>query len=240
MWKKLLALIYPSRCAGCDEVVDTDGFCAGCAPSVEPIAKACPRCGLPQAVASPFLAPSGQGEGREASPCLGCARDSPRFDWARASFRFGGAPAAAVRALKWGHRTELAPLLGGLLPVVKPDAVDLVVPVPLHPRRLRQRGFNQAALLAFGLPRQRRRPPVDIHALHRVRDTPPQSTLGLSERLVNVRGAFVAVRRRVAGRRVAVIDDVMTSGATADACARALKAAGAVEVGVLTLTRAVP
>jgi ComF family protein len=226
MWKGLLSLLYPSRCAGCDELVDADGFCAACAPSLEPVAPACPRCGLPQT--APSL-------------CTHCARAAPRFDWARSSYRFGGAPAAAVRALKWGHRTELAPMLGGLLPALQPDAVDVVVPVPLHPRRLRQRGFNQAALLAYGMLRQRRGwPRVDCHALHRVRDTPAQSTLGLGERLANVRGAFLAVRRRVAGRRIALVDDVMTSGATADACARSLKEAGAIEVGVLTLTRAVP
>jgi ComF family protein len=116
---------------------------------------------------------------------------------------------------------------------------DLLVPVPLHPRRLRERGFNQAALVTRELSRQTGRP-ICEGALVRCRDTAPQAGLSAAARRRNVAEAF-AVRRRgiVAGRVVTLVDDVMTTGATALACARALRAAGAREVRMLSLARVV-
>lgn len=116
---------------------------------------------------------------------------------------------------------------------------DLLVPVPLHPRRQRERGFNQAALLAERVGRVWGRP-VIASALVRTMATPPQTELSGEARRRNVRGAFAVVRpRQVAGRRVLLIDDVMTTGATVEACAAPLRGAGAAEVGVLTVARAV-
>src|SRR5581483_5379618 len=135
---------------------------------------------------------------------------------------------------------ELATPLGRLLRGSCAPAGDVVVPVPLHPRRLRAREFNQAALLAYAARASSRAPPVDVQALDRVRDTPPQTELGVIDRRANVRGAFRAHEDRVRGKSITLVDDVMTTGATAEACTRALLDAGAREVAVLTLARAMP
>jgi ComF family protein len=157
---------------------------------------------------------------------------------ARAMFGFGGALARAVRIFKLAPRPELAGPLGALLPFAR---AELIVPVPLHGKRLRARQFNQSAALAFaGRDARRLAGTIDTAALVRVRDTPSQATLPAAERRRNVLGAFRADPRRVRGRRVLLVDDVLTTGATAEACARALGEAGAAEVAVLTLARALP
>jgi ComF family protein len=177
----------------------------------------------------------------------------PLFDQAAAGFEFGGALAEAIRRLKWHPMPELAPALGVLLFAAlrrAPPAfstVDLVAPVPLHRRRLRAREFNQAAELAAAMREAARahempfgRVALDARALERTRDTPPQTGLDALQRRRNVLEAFsVRDPARVGGKRVLLVDDVMTTGATADACAGALKRAGAAEVLVLTLGRAV-
>jgi ComF family protein len=114
---------------------------------------------------------------------------------------------------------------------------DLIAPVPLHPRRFRQRGYNQSALLALELGR-RLEMPVREDAMQRTRHTAPQVNLGVEERRANVHGAFSARRRLVSGRRVILVDDVLTSGATLEACAKALQEAGASRVCGFTLARA--
>ncbi|HEV7734954.1 MAG TPA: ComF family protein [Candidatus Binatia bacterium] len=146
--------------------------------------------------------------------------------------------ARAVHALKYRRRRVVATTLGVMLARCYPFAADAVlVPVPLHPARLRVRGFNQALLLARVVGRHRRLTVVP-RALHRGRATAGQFGLGAVARRENLRDAF-AVRRPcdVRGRAIVVIDDVMTTGATADACARALLAAGAHRVDVLTIGR---
>jgi ComF family protein len=146
----------------------------------------------------------------------------------------------AIHAFKFGGRQALARPLAALLtegsgrPVLPPDVAALV-PVPLARARRRERGFNQAALLAerlgaaLGVP-------VRARWLARVQATQPQTELGAAERRANVRGAFAA-DAAVAGRHVIVVDDVLTTGATAAECARVLRAAGALRVGVLTVAR---
>jgi ComF family protein len=116
-------------------------------------------------------------------------------------------------------------------------AVDVIVPVPLHPRRLRERGYNQATLLAQVLGRRMERP-VRAKAVERVRNTRSQMRLDAAERRSNVAGAFRSLDDRVSGRRILLIDDVCTTGATLDACAKALQEAGATWVHALTLARA--
>ena len=148
-----------------------------------------------------------------------------------------------LHELKYAGRRRAAGRLAALLledPAARAlvETSDVVVAVPLHPRRLRERGFNQAALLARELARLCRRP-CATDALARRRDTAPQSGLRAGERRRNVREAFVARRPgAVAGRIVTLVDDVVTTGATAEACARALAAAGAREVRLLAAARA--
>lgn len=166
--------------------------------------------------------------------------DPPAFESAVSLYAFEGPVREAVHLLKYGRRTMLAPALGALLaggagPSVR--GADLVVPVPLQLRRLRQRGFNQSLLLARALS-ERLGAPIDARVLRRVRGTRPQVGLHASQRAENVRGAFIVSGRGLEGRDVLLVDDVYTTGATARECAAALARAGA-RVRVLTLARAV-
>jgi len=155
-----------------------------------------------------------------------------------AVFEYGGAVATAIVRFKYAGRSDLAPRFSGIMAaaaaLVAPE-VDLVVPVPLHPRRLVERGFDQAALL--GAPIARR---LGIEhaprALLRTRATPPQASLDRTARSANVAQAFrCSAPRRIVGRRVLLVDDVRTTGATLSACAEALRNAGAADVRTLVL-----
>jgi ComF family protein len=146
-------------------------------------------------------------------------------------YQYEGRAAQAVRRLKYDRSTALAETLAALMRdgyerlALDPD---LIVPVPIHPSRRRARGFNQAELLCEALPKGR----VDRMSLRRIRRTRPQVGLSREERLKNLDGAFLATPS-AAGKRVLLVDDVVTSGGTARACAQALRAAGAIEVGIL-------
>ena len=175
--------------------------------------------------------------------CGACSISSPRFDAARAATRFEGPVREMIHRFKYDRRVQLARPLGliaagTLAPWITLTSADLVVPVPLHVRRLRQRGFNQAVLISQVLARQCKLP-LDRTSLRRIRWTEPQVNLAAAERALNVRGAF-AVRcpSRVKGRRVLLVDDVFTTGSTVAECARELKDAGAIEVMVVTVARA--
>jgi ComF family protein len=148
--------------------------------------------------------------------------------------------AAALRRLKYEERPDLARPLGHLLRRAARDAdlgADVVVPVPLHPRRLADRGFNQAALLAAEVAEELQVPLV-TRALARGRDTAQQAMLDRAGRLENLTGAFSALNAAsIRGRRVVLIDDVMTTGATLTACAEALLGAGAGSVAGLVVAR---
>ncbi len=152
---------------------------------------------------------------------------------------FGGPVAEALRRLKYGDRPDLARPLGHLLRRAAREArlrANLVVPVPLHPARLAERGYNQAALLASAVARELGAP-LAARALERTRDTPQQARLDRARRLENVAGAFVG-RARLHGQNVVLVDDVATTGATLDACGAALRAAGALSVTALCVARA--
>ncbi len=157
-----------------------------------------------------------------------------------ASFEYGGAVSAAVVRLKYGGRPDLGPRLGrSMLRAAEPfsGAIDLVIPVPLHPRRLAERGYNQAALLAAPIARTLETT-FAPRALERSRDTPRQALLDRGERLENVAGAFsVRASAPVRGARVLLIDDVRTTGATIAECAHALASSGAASVVALVLAR---
>jgi ComF family protein len=170
--------------------------------------------------------------------CPRCRRGSPRLDRSRAIGRYDGALRAIIHALKYEGRRSLARRIAPLMRLRGADVLDgadSVVPVPLHPSRRRTRGFNQAADLARHLGKPVR------HALRRARATPPQTGLPAAQRHRNVRHAFVLTRAGLplAGSIVVVIDDVSTTGATLEACARALKDAGVKEVRALTAARVV-
>ena len=229
----ILDLLFPPRCAACQVRTRRVAFCAACETRLPPAAASlCTICGLPVAGTVTDHA------------CARCTRRPPHFARARActSYRRGEAnPLIEVlRRHKYGRDITCAPVLAGFLATHAPLVVDhdLIVPVPLHRRRLRWRGFNQSALLAVAIARQAQRP-VDVWTLARAYPTPPQVGLGEADRRRNVAGAFI-VRQppAVDGRTILLIDDVMTTGATADECARVLRRAGAQRVEVLVVARA--
>lgn len=219
--RSLLELVYPPRCAACGEPVRAEPFCEACADAVEQVPAGCRCCGLP-----------GPGE-----RCEACRAAPPAFDAVRAGGLFGGPLADAVHALKYEDHPALARPLGAWLAGrIEVPRGALVVSVPLGRDRRIARGYDQAALLADALARAaglgRGR-----GILRRIRETPPQVGRSRADRAANVAGAFAA-DRPLAGRDVVLVDDVVTTGATACAAAEALRAAGARSIVVIALARA--
>jgi len=236
--RRWLEHLFPAPCTGCGGRLSgapNPWFCAPCweaLPVLADGAAVCARCGEPFAVPDPRLAKR---------RCGSCLRAAGHFDLARSLGPYDEPLAEAVRLLKYRHQTGLARALaeraatGGMEPELM--AVDVVVPVPLHPRRLRARGYNQSGWLARHLA-PAVGAPLDLTALVRAVWTVPQVGLTRPQRAANVKGAFrVTEPGRVAGRAVLLVDDVFTTGATAEACARALKDAGATRVHVWTVAR---
>lgn len=221
----LLDLLFPPRCPGCRALVPgAAGFCQACATTLAELPpERCPVCAEPDA----------------AGPCERCRAAPPAFERAFAPFLHGGALADAIHRLKYEDRPHLAgPLAALVAPALAADLAwcELVAPVPLHVHRLRSRGFDQALLLARALGGPVGRP-VAARAVRRVRDTPPQVGRDRLQRDENVRGAFEATPE-VRGRRLLLVDDVLTTGATAQAASAAAREAGAVAVRVVALARA--
>jgi ComF family protein len=233
---RALDLLLPPRCLGCGAVVETQGrLCAPCWRGLAFLgAPECRLCGYPM----PHVVP-------DAPLCPACAAEPPVYDRARAALRYDDASRRLILAFKHADRTDITPTLGQWLARAGSELLaeaDLVAPVPLHRWRLLRRGYNQAALLAAALTR-------DVGAalvpdlLQRVRATASQQGLGGRARQENVTAAAFRLypwhRRRVEGRRVLLVDDVLTTGATVGACARVLRRAGALQIDVLTLARVV-
>jgi ComF family protein len=188
-----------------------DLLCADCDADLPRLERPlCPRCAL--------VSPGG-------AVCGRCLSTSPHYDATRAGLAYEFPADALVHALKFRGELALAPLLASLLACRIDDRVDHVVPVPLSTRRLRERGYNQSVEIA----RHLRGGLLDVALCERTRDVRPQIELPYDERQRNVRGAFRCTRSLV-GARIAVVDDVMTTGATLNEIARTLKAAGAVQV----------
>jgi ComF family protein len=221
--RAVLDLLYPLRCAACGEPAEDEPFCPVCADAVDAVPSGCARCGAP---------------GPD-SPCGACRASPPAFDAVRAGGLLGGPLADAIHAMKYANRPALARPLGNWLAAratLPPSAV--VVSIPLARRRRVERGYDQAALLADALARASHAQGRRLRAaLRRVRETPPQVGRTREERVRNVAGAFEA-SAAVSGRDVVLVDDVVTTGATADAAASALRRAGARSIVVVALARA--
>jgi ComF family protein len=243
MIRYLINFIFPPRCAGCDArfvIESREHGCAACRASVERLsAPLCDTCGVPIELTL---------EAERDGTCRDCSSTPPHFTMARAVARYRSseedyAPLPSIiRRHKYGRDQSLTHALAEFLDDPMPLAdndYDLIIPVPLHPERLRWRGFNQAALLAATVARRLRRP-LDVRSLARSRATSPQTAKDRRERHRNVLDAFAVQRSaRVANRRVLLVDDVMTTGSTVDECARTLLAAGARRVDVLALARVI-
>ncbi len=223
----LLDALLPPRCAACGQ--PGQRWCPACraaAPRLTP--PLCRTCGEPL----------GRSRWTE---CRYCAETPPAFAAAAAWGGYGGTLQAAIQKYKFQRDSGLALVFAALLAEKVQGQgwpLDVVAPIPLGANRLRQRGYNQAALLARPLA-ARLGCRYDGHALVRPRETRPQVGLSRPERRQNMAGAFTALPTRVAGKTVLVVDDVMTSGATLDAAARALLHAGATAVYAATLARVV-
>ena len=199
-------------------------LCPGCRGDLPANGTSCPIC-------------AGPGEGRV---CGACLQDPPPYDRCIAALRYEFPADELIQALKYRGELMLAPVLADILAraVAHAPRPDVILPLPLSDARLRQRGFNQAGEIARPLAR-RLGVRLDLETLVRVRDTAPQVQLSAAERNRNVRDAF-ACRSTVAGLHVAVVDDVMTSGATLREAAKALKRAGAAEISLWVVARALP
>ena len=228
-------VVLPPTCLACRHPAgDAGGLCPECWTRAGFIERPfCERLGTP----FPFDGGAGM-----ISPAV--IANPPAYERARAALRFGDVGRELVHLLKYGDRLDLVRPFGGWMARVGSELLadaDALVPVPLHWTRLWQRRFNQSAALARAISTITNVPVLD-HVLVRVRATPPQVGLARAERARNVEGAFAAVRTakgEIKGKKLVVIDDVLTSGATVDACAKALRRSGAVRVDVLVLTRVV-
>ncbi|MDI6815260.1 MAG: ComF family protein [Dehalococcoidales bacterium] len=219
-----LNLLFPQWCVGCGK--EGDFICYSCRRSLPRIMPPlCPRCGRPQ--------PSG-------ILCHGCVGWQAEIDGIRSPFRFDGVVRQSIYQLKYRNLRALAEPLAKLLRdylSTNPVPGEALVPVPLHQKRLRERGYNQSSLLARELGKLINLPVVD-DCLIRLRHAPPQArTSTVDERRSNVAGAFTCRDQRLKDKQVLLIDDVSTSGATLDACAGVLKAVGATSVWGLVLAR---
>ncbi len=229
----MLDWLFPPNCVLCG----TRGrpLCDPCRDeAVAGLASCCRRCALPLPDAS------------FAHECGRCLRRRPSFDATLAAATYEAPFDQLVRGLKYGATLAYAPLLADLLhdrlvadPRIDRDGIDRLLPVPLSRERIASRGFNQSIEIARTLARRLDKP-IDRVSVLRLHDTSPQASLPLSARRRNMRGAFAVVdarRASIAGSRIALVDDVMTTGATLDELAKTLKRAGATSVVNLVVAR---
>lgn len=236
--RSALHILFPTSCTTCSRTLRGDAIpfvCDQCWHSIRPLqGPACPRC------ARPFPSPHALIH----SPthlCGDCRRKKPAFTRAWSLYPYASPLREAIALFKYHKRYALAGALGELLTKALPHEieVDLIMPVPLHPARLRTREFNQSLLLAQALS-DRLETPLSYTNLVRVRDTIAQISLPRSARLANLRGAFaLRMPKALRANRVLLVDDVYTTGTTLHECAKVLRRAGASDVYGLTLARAV-
>ncbi|MBN2688741.1 MAG: ComF family protein [Deltaproteobacteria bacterium] len=232
----VIEIVFPSRCVVCGDFLD-DGisrpFCMNCLSGFHLIASPhCTRCGIPFSDL--------QGEDHLCGKCLSSEQF---FSMARALGRYEDTLMTAIHTFKYGRNIPVGTALGRMMACgtyggLSLEDFSLILPVPLHPKRLRERGFNQSGILAREIARKQSLS-VDYESLERTIDTEPQTALRKTERSRNIRGAFnVRNRHTIKGKKILLIDDVFTTGSTVRECARVLLANGAEDVAVLTLARA--
>lgn len=233
--RALVHTVLPPTCLACRKPAGASGgLCAGCWQGAGFIERPyCERLGTPFPFDSgvPLISPA-------------AFADPPVYDRARAAMRFGDVARDLVHLLKYGDRLDLVKPFGIWMARAGAELLgeaDALIPVPLHWTRLFQRRFNQSAELARAISHIAKVPVID-DALNRVRATPPQVGLARDERAKNVHGAFsvaAAAKAKLRRKRIVLVDDVLTTGATANACARVLRRAGAARIDVLALARVV-
>ena len=227
--RQLLDFALPPRCAGCGLIVDeVHSFCPDCWTQVEFLGEGgCSTCGMPL-------------EATDAEECGVCIAQPPRIQRTRSAVAYDDMSRSVAIRLKYGRKVALARTMARYMaPLVRSDAEKILVPVPLHRGRLWQRGFNQSALVARELAKATGHP-ADPYLLRRVKRTPALKGMSLRQRQKIVAGAFkVEPASDLEGRTVVLVDDVLTTGSTANACAKALQKAGAKRVELVSWARVI-
>jgi ComF family protein len=225
----LINILFKQKCLLCDANIDslhsnTHAACRACLNDLPWHQKnACPQCGLNS---------GGQ-------LCGNCISSPPDFDATISVFLYDFPIDAMMQRYKYGNMLSLCVFFGQMLSEkVAIDSVDLIIPMPMHPRRLKERGFNQALEIAKILTRNNKEK-LDYRSTVRQKLTPPQASLPLKARVKNIKGAF-SVNSNLAGKRIAIVDDVMTTGASLNELARTLKKAGARHVECWVIARTLP
>ncbi len=226
----ILDFALPPRCAGCGTIVgDVHSFCPDCWKQVEFLGHTgCQTCGMPL-------------QSTEQATCARCLAHAPKIARTRAAVAYGDLTRGLAIRLKYGRKVAIARTMARFMAPLVGDSENerLLVPVPLHRTRLWSRGFNQSALVAKELSR---RLGIDVQpaALRRTRRTPPLKGMTASQRKKTVSGAFsIADEARIRGKTIILVDDVLTTGSTAEACARTLQRAGAARVELVSWARVV-
>jgi ComF family protein len=226
--------LFKQKCLLCDANIDAlqpniHAACRACLNDLPWHPKtSCPQCGL-----------SSSGTGLNRTVCGSCISAPPDFDATISVFLYDFPIDAMMQRYKYGNMLSLCSFFGQLLnEKVAPETVDLIIPMPMHPARIKERGFNQAHEIAKILCKNHKEK-LDYKSAQRQKLTPPQASLPLKERVKNIKGAF-SVTGNLAGKRIAIVDDVMTTGASLNELAKTLKKAGAGHVECWVIARTLP
>ena len=241
--RHIVNIIYPGICKLCGDTVSGDAvtscFCNTCWEGIKWFdSPCCPRCGLPYPSMESL---SNSCQAHEAHLCSSCHKNPPHFDSAISAGPYEGTLSEAIKLFKYKKKIHIGKALAHSIILHDPPLIkgDYIIPVPLHPRRLREREFNQSAIIALLLGR-RLGIPLLTDVLIRHRHTKPQVELDMMERSENIRGVFTVKNgEKIAGKYILLIDDVMTTGSTVNECSRMLKENGASRVYVVTIARMV-